>query len=67
MVNSLKDITGCEASFDDLEGLVLNGFPKEILEYCDIKVEDVKLKVDRYKLFRAQCPEAFYLLNKLCP
>lgn len=66
MVNSLIEITG-KGTYEDYVGLILNGFPEDILKYCGITVNDVILKVDRYKDFKSKNPDLFYLFDKFCP
>jgi hypothetical protein len=66
MVNSLIEITG-KGTYEDYEGLVLNGFPPEVLIYCGITNQELKEKVDRYKDFKIKNPGIFYLFDKFCP
>lgn len=63
MINSLIEIAG-EGTFEDFEGLVLNGFPEDVLNYCGITKEEVLQKVNRYIDFKKKIQIFFiYLIN----
>ena len=70
MVNDLINITG-KGTYDDYIGLVLNGFPKDILLQCGYAVGGgpgtVEDKYHTYQVFKHNNPDIFNNLNKVCP
>lgn len=70
MVNNLIELTG-KGTYDDYVGLVLNGFPKNILLECGYAIGggagSVEDKVHTYKVFRKNNPDIYNNINKVCP
>ena len=71
MVNNLIEITG-KGEYDDYIGLVLNGFPEDILLECGYATTGsgpgtIQDKIRTYKLFANNNPDIFNNLNTVCP
>lgn len=70
MVQSLIDITGVgtiEANYNDYVGLILNGFPGEILESCGYTIGVVLDKYHSYQVFAHDHPNIYNNIKKFCP
>jgi len=71
LVQNLIDMTG-KGSYDDYIGLVLNGFPEDILLECGYSTTGsgpgtIQDKLRTYKLFANNNPDIFNNLNTVCP
>jgi hypothetical protein len=51
MIESLIQANGGMGTFEDFEGLVLNGFGNDVLSYCGYSLNETQAKLDRYNNF----------------
>ena len=66
MVQSLIEANGGIGTYQDFEGLVLNGFGNDVLDYCVYSIDDIQTKLDRYNNFISNPNNISSLFNS-CP
>lgn len=70
MVRSLIEVTGVgtfETNYNDYVGLILYGFPLDILESCGYTLGVVQDKYYSYQVFAHNNPDIYTNIKKLCP
>jgi hypothetical protein len=66
MVQSLIQANGGIGNYEDFEGLVLNGFGNDVLDYCGYSIDDIQTKLDRYNNFISNLNNISSFFNS-CP
>lgn len=65
MVENLIEVTGI-GTYADYEGLVLNGFPLEILESCGYNLWNIEDKLHTYNVFKYNNPFVCDKIKEIC-